>query len=506
MKTKILCFISVVTCLAFTVSPMCCGAIGEIEAAEIIAETIYQQVLSGDSIENNPYAELNKNVAELAWNYMLQKATLRNNEIELKFPTWDVITGKCTNEVTFMDGGKYSYTVDVSGVFCEAEMASLWNYASESTGGQQVYANCLNITITKPSGVTQYVIEMPSTWSYASKYSASTTGVTININTYCKLYGYSNGKRILMDTNFYVNSVLFSTVTVNSVVNNTNLYSPPPNNYQQNPVGIYSAQGSAVSSSGALRYPLDVDILHNTYQLKYNHTTNTSSTGVVFRPMQHLYISYITTNSSTRGNMMNTNWTDNSKQNYYIYPVTGGTTINNTNYNDYSGGLAPVFSLDTSLPDVLDILKDIIPAILDLITPDIDMDIGDLLGKLLDFFGHMPDIDMPWDVDPSLNLNNYNDLQLPDINLPDTGGGGSGGDIKVNVDITRPKIPEVNTEPHVSIYYPTVTTTAIPQSVLSAAKDFVDVGKDITDMCGTTNIIVVCGLIGIGVMLIFKDW
>ena len=55
MKKKLLGVISTITCLAFIASPMCCGAVGELEALEILAETIYQQTLSGDSIENNPY-------------------------------------------------------------------------------------------------------------------------------------------------------------------------------------------------------------------------------------------------------------------------------------------------------------------------------------------------------------------------------------------------------------------------------------------------------------------
>lgn len=506
MKKLALSFISCITCLCFIISPMCCGATGEL-AEEILEDTVFSYMLSGDTSEDNQFSQLNKKAITTAWNYALNNATLHNNQIELKMPSFDIITGKATYSVQFEDGGTYTWTVEVTSVMCTAEMAALYNYASTSTGGDIIYANAFNVTITKPSGVTKYVIEMPANYNYNSNVTVGNDRVTIAVpSSGVKLYGYNNGTKTLMASNFSMSNVIFNTMAYNSSDNDVVMATVPTGNYKQYPIGIYSGVGGSVPSSSPLRYPLDVDILHNNLAIKYmsSQEGNTSFTGKTYRPLQYLYVGFLSTNSHSSS--LNSYWTDNSKQNYYIYPVSGGTTIDKNNYTDYSNQLAPVFTLDPELPDVLDVLSDLIPAILDLLSPDIDLSLTDLLGRLLDFFGHMPDIGLQWDPDLNLNPNNYFDVELPSLPGSGGGGGGSGGDITVNVDITRPKIPEVNTEPHVSIYYPTVTTTAIPPTIISAGKEFVDLGKDITDMCGTTNIIVICGLIGVGVMLIFKDW
>ena len=77
----------------------------------------------------------------------------------------------------------------------------------------------------------------------------------------------------------------------------------------------------------------------------------------------------------------------------------------------------------------------------------------------------MPDIGLEWS--PDLDNNNYWDVDLP--SLPDSGGS---GDITVNVDITRPKIPYIDTNPQISLYVPTVTTTALPLCDLLGQEDY----------------------------------
>ena len=86
MKKSILSFISCLTCLAFLVSPLCCGADNIVN--EVLEETIYQAMLNGDDIDSNPFANLNEQVASKAWEYALSHATLSNNQIQLQYPTF----------------------------------------------------------------------------------------------------------------------------------------------------------------------------------------------------------------------------------------------------------------------------------------------------------------------------------------------------------------------------------------------------------------------------------
>lgn len=206
-------------------------------------------------------------------------------------------------------------------------------------------------------------------------------------------------------------------------------------------------------------------------------------------------LGFYTTNSNDNKQIYERNY-NSPKSNTFVYnyddSFTGGTVVNNTNKTTVlDGTLAAAFDANGAVIMPVDLDANIMPLI--------DASLNNIDAKVNGFFDDMPDFGITWNNRNSDN--NYFDLDYPIPPAPPTTG-----DINITVDITRPLIPEVNTNPHVSFSYPTVTTTSLPPSVLHAGAQIVEVGKDITDMCGTTNLIVVCGLIGVGVMLIFKDW
>lgn len=240
-----------------------------------------------------------------------------------------------------------------------------------------------------------------------------------------------------------------------------------------------------------LTYPMDEQICKG-YIAKKSQSDGSASTGW---SSAKYFLGFFDTNSPQQNKIYAQN-NGSPKSNTFIYnydtTYTGDTIIDNSNKNTILDG-----TLNTAFDSNGNV---ILPVDLDAkIAPLIAAGLANLDGKLTNFFDDMPDWGDLW---TNRNTdNNYYQLDFPEPELPP-----STGDINITVDITRPLIPEVNTNPHVSFNYPTVSTTALPPSIISAGGQIVSVGKDITDMCGTTNLIVVCGLIGVGVMLIFKDW
>ena len=240
------------------------------------------------------------------------------------------------------------------------------------------------------------------------------------------------------------------------------------------------------------RQPSDQEIING--YINYYPTGNSS-----YYPATDFdfWVSYYSTNDESTANWLkNSSLTADWQQNwYYNDQFKNGDSITNNNYsNKYNDAFAPVFDVDLGDIDI----DTIIPQISAGLEPVIKFGIDDLLDSLMDFFGDMPDIGLTWDSNTS---NNYYDIIPLEPEYPPTTG-----DINITVDITRPGIPYIDTSPNVSLYVPTVTTTALPSGIISNSKKIVSVGKDITDMVGVTDVIIWCGLVGVGVMLLFKDW
>lgn len=522
MKHFILTFLACFTCLAFVCSPMCCGAVGEVEIAEVILETIFSEFL-GENIElimsdmgngkvpDSGVMGAASKILDKAYEIALQNATLnQDNDIQLTMPTFDIITGK---EQLSWHIQKYdsngnpteSFTDDI---LIEITFLLTDNWSAEyldKNTGVTYYSNALNIAITRSNGsVKHYVVVYGSGFNYSRNVSWSYPQISITAQSGCTLYSVEGGLiGQAIETNFYTENVIFTISDTNSITTDCNSVISFPTGYYPEPQGIYSYRGSAVSANNPLNYPVDKDICHGVFYFKNNAVSSTSFRSNGFYCNRYLKTGFMITNNSLHSATNNSYYSvNNYSNNYYNYPITGGTIIDKDNYQSLDlPALSPVFDIDTTDSDWLDTLLALLPSLLDLLDGDLLPDLSDLLGRLLDFFGNMPDIGLQWNPDTSLNPNNYWELEFPS----DDSGGGN-GDITVNVEITRPKIPAINTSPHVTFYYPTVTTTALSSNVIQAGAEFVDWGKEVTDLTGTTNIIIICGLIGVGIMLIFKDW
>lgn len=327
-----------------------------------------------------------------------------------------------------------------------------------------------------------------STWSGATGFVKG-TGITIYRNNNSTYYDVSDGSAI--------GTAMSWTPTNRNVVLNyrsDNCIWIDQYGNTKSPSYNPTSQVWFSDENGAYRgtYPLDEEICKGAIHHK-TQTGGSSSTS--FSTAYKYTIGYIDTNSPQIDKIYSQNFGGrNSNTFIYNYDTTyqGDTIIDNTNKSTiFDGTLNNCFDLSGNVILPVDLNANI--------TPLINTAIANLDTKLTDFFVDMPDFGDLW---TNRNVdNNYYQLDYPQPEMPPTTG-----DINVTVDITRPLIPEVNTNPHVSFSYQTVTTTALPPSVLHAGAEIVEVGKDITDMCGTTNLIVVCGLIGVGVMLIFKDW
>ena len=369
------------------------------------------------------------------------------------------------------------------------------NYITDSSG-RSYLANNIYFDIWRDDGThnryrywTSSVLTMSqyfetSTWSSATGFLKN-NGITIYRNNSSTYYDCSNGSAI--------GTALSWTPTNRNIrltYRDDNCIWIDQYGNTKSPSYNPTSQVWFADENGAFRgtYPLDEQICKG----YVNHKTSSGNSSSSANSTYNYTIGYFDTNSPQQNKIYAQNY-GSPKSNTFIYnydtTYTGDTIIDNSNKSTvFDGTLNSCFDANGNV---------ILPVDLDAnIMPLVNTSIADLDAKVTNFFDDMPDFGNLW---TNRNTdNNYYQLDYPQPPSPPTTG--------IVVDITRPLIPEVNTNPHISFSYPTVTTTALPPSVISAGADFVEAGKDVTDMIGTTSIIVVCGLIGVGVMLIFKDW
>lgn len=518
MKKLISSCVAFVVCLSFIVSPLCLGA-EDISLPEILTETIFSEFIGNidkamnGEIPNSGVMGAADKILKKAYETALSHATTdTNGDIQLTVPTFDIITGKEQLQWTIEKRNNLGEVTETfsDDILIEVTFLLTDNWSAEysdTATGVTYYSNALNICITRSNGsVKRYVVVFGTGFNYSRHVTWSYPTISISAQGGCTLYSVEGGViGQALQTNFYTENCIFTVSDTNSITTNLNDLITNNNSYPA-PIGIYSRRGGAVSADG-INYPVDVDLCHGCFNFRLLGTNNSTRYEMGVYCNRYLKTGFTMTNNSVHAATNNTYYSvNNYSNNYYNYPITGGTIIDKNNYEEKNlPSLAPVFDLDTSLPDWdLDLL-DLIPSILDLLDGDLLPDLGELLGRLLDFFGNMPDIDMQWNPDTSLNTNNYWELDFPS---DDSGGGGSGGDnivVTVEVDITRPLVTVYDYEDPVSLNsLPVITTYTVPAEIQTAADTVLGSANSILNTSDLLPIYAFLTLIGIGVALVFK--
>ena len=528
MKTKILSFLAVLTCLCFCASPVCCCAVAEPIVEEVLTETGFSEFLSNGAKEfiTDPSSAFKKyggihgflegTLIDMYKNAIGNSVVGSANTPEFTVGNFDIITGKY--QLTW-DIGKYPSLMETvpSSIFsddilieCTMLLCDSWSteYKDPATG-VTYYSNALNISITRTNGsVSRYIVVFPSSFNYSRHVSVTADYVSISAQGGCTLYSVSGGViGQVVENNFYMENVRFNCNNVNLTTVNANSTLTTIQQVKAYPTGIWSYRGGTISSPG-IDYPIDKDICHGVFNFYFPFSDGSSSSrSYPFYCLRYLTCGFYTTNNSNHQAVVNNYWVNNYNQNYYNYPITGGTTITKDNYNDLNlPSLKPVFDIDTNDSDWLAQLLALLPTLIDLLDGDLLPDLLDFLGRLVDFWGNMPDIGMEWNNDMSLNNNNYMELELPSNNPPDSGGGGSGGDVLVTVDvnITRPLVSSVVTSYWLQVDVSTETTATYPVAVVSAAPELWKKSDAVLNVLDLMPVYGLLALVGVAVAVLYK--
>lgn len=432
-----------------------------------------------------------------------------NGKLQFTIPNYDVVTGKYMLHYQLEDGSKDDVLVECT-VLCTDTPAMLPAVPSVRVnvyGDIYYYSNALNYTITRTDGtVSRYVVTLPTGFNYSTFTVGGSMMSTGTLNG-CTIYEYRGGENIknspVVRSNAYVQGIQFHTSTVNSVRVDLDDVVTLTSTLEPHPVGFYSNNTNIISPSSPLSYPHDIDIVTGSFVAKYRQTAYPDRFGGINVYCNRLfYCSFAYTNNSQKGNNLNRYWITPQTQNYYYNDyIQGGTTINETNVNNYfDGAFLPAFDIDPDLPldDIIALLTDLSPDFQLAMRPTLDLATGALFDRLVDFFGNMPDINLDWDTPLD---NDYWDIEFPPI--PDSGGG-SGGDITVNVDITRPLVPKVTTTYWLELDVGTQTTQTYPVALVSAAPQVFEKADEVVNTLEIMPLIGLLAVFGVAVAILFK--
>lgn len=446
------------------------------------------------NLEEQVVIEVIKVAIEKVKNIVENTTTVPSTVDSFKIPNYTFVEGKQLYEWTEYPSMVNHQCLVCCSVIDTAEfydVGDLNNYGIHNDADDSYYfMNALNYRFYYDNGyVGRYVVFRNPSVSQPFLYYYNTT---LEVNS----SGWSNRNVYAVDN--------LGNLTATGTDTGYNMHAPRFTTNDTNDIGVdivhYTADryGDYVryfnTFVGSSKYPSYMDIICGSISMAttYSNGENAYNNSTEYPTLY--YTSWVTTNDNNLNNIFNSYYVDDSEKVYYYNEdFSSNTVIDNSNVNNvYDGSFNTVIGIE--LPDLIAALPDLIANL----QPSLELPSAELDTAIHNHFDSMPDIGFTWN--DGDNDNNYYDLTLPD-----SGGGGS-GDITVNIDITRPDIPYIDTSPTVSLYVPTVTTTALPINIARNSKKFIDVGKDITDMVGVTDIIIWCGLVGVGVMLIFKDW
>lgn len=518
MKKIVLSLVALLTSLSLLTCFVAHCADEDLTFEEIIEETINSMLISSsglDSVQDGVklkagfeglFVETYLKAYEALW----LDPNNSDGYLEFTVPNIDIVTGKYMLHWVLEDGTEDDVLVECTVILSDKPdyLTNLPPIKVREYGDVYYYANCLNYMITHSDGeVKRYLVSYPTGFNYTSPTFATNT-YSLSSQTGCTVFEYRGGTSITSNrpikTAVRMPVVRFNTSTVNSIRKDLSDIYTPSSSYNSKPAGFYG-YNSGISASSPISYPADIDIILGVGAVYMASSGSGSSNIPTFNWNTEFMCSFATTNNPAKGNQLITRWTTPQTQNYYYNDyIQGGTTINETNVNNYfDGAFLPAFDIDPDLPldDIIALLTDLAPDFQLAMRPTLDLSTGDLFDRLVDFYGNMPDINLDWDTPLD---NDYWDIEFPPI--PDSGGG-SGGDITVyvTVDITRPLITTYQyTDPLEIASLPQITTYTMPVSVQDSAKSILDTGEDVLQDSGLIPIYAFLTLIGIGVAIIFK--
>ena len=502
-KLRLYCKSLLLSCLL--VPCLCCGLVVSAIDPTILIETAVAAIeltcATADALSDSNAQIHQENVST-----MFKALDEQNGNSSVTVLNYMFIQGKAQIRYLCSDNTERFFNVDMSMYYLDNYSGSVYNDGNDcpivhGKDGLSYLANNIYFDIWYSDGTHYRIRHKPDSYLSLAQRFASNSFIDSNILMY--IYRPSSGRFFnVTESEPFGTELPWSnsatgigtySVDRNSIVMNPycQWYDNDSHKYifNNNATDINDDTVGMVTRNMSLGYfPNPKSICYN--RIAFREQGTSSSVDIINRPIYYLGAFFDTNCSSLNSNYNSA--ASSKKQSsvqYYDNTCIGGTTIDNSNKTTVLGGiLSNDFDVNGLFAGIADLQATIKPLL--------DLSLPDITSLTTNFFENMPDWNTNWN---TTRDNDYYVLPWEDTppDIPTTG---------IVVDITRPLIPEVNTNPHISFSYPTVTTTALPPSVISAGADFVEVGKDITDMVGTTNIIVVCGLIGVGVMLIFKDW
>lgn len=503
--SSVIAFITVISLCVTFVARCADGATWD----DVIKDTIFTGLMQYDEEKGIVgYTGLTHDIMDRILYYSWVNASKDSNDkLQFSIPNYDVITGKYMIHYVLNDDTENDVLVECTALLSDtpAALPALPSVKVATFGDLYYYSNALNFTITRTDGeIKRYVVLYPSGFNYSSP-TFATTSYSIAAQSGCTVYEYRGGERVTdnrpIKTNIRMNVVRFNTSTVNSVRKDLSDLYTPPSSYNSKPTGFYGS-ASGISSSSPISFPSDIDIVLGAVSARYDAINGSGSANIpTFNWNTEFMCSFATTNNPQKGNQLTTRWTTPQTQNYYYNDyIQGGTTINETNVNNYfDGAFLPAFDIDPDLPldDIIALLTELAPDFQLAMRPTLDLSTGDLLDRLFDFYGNMPDIGLDWETPLD---NDYWDIEFPPI--PDSGGGS--GDITVNVEITRPLVPKVTTNYWLELDVGTQTTITYPVALVSAAPQVFDKADEVVNTLEIMPLIGLLAFFGIAVAILFK--
>lgn len=490
MKKILISFLSLITCLSVAVS-FVGSAAEDLSISQVVKDTTFQE-----SMGNGQYTASASGLVAFALDQLLEDVrgylndptnyVSRYNDLpyvtytdaegtkisSLRVPRIEHFSGK--NQLEWYSGLGIRHTCN-----CQIDYYACTDYKYDvlewvlGTDGNYYPINCLIHTITHQDGSKAYYAVKRASQRDPIVYHVDNYGRSDYIELHSARFDYDvyeiGSNQTLTRTNMFraQREIRLYTQTTNSILQNlpalANLSPTIPVEY---------LSGFNPPEVG----PSDEQIINNEISLRIN-----DGNAYVY---PSYFVSFIETNNPYLYNDLSTAWTEPSQKVYnYNEYFSYDNTINENNANNYyDGAFVPILNNIDNDIDWNQVSADLAAKI----QPDIDLGLGGLLGDLLDLFGNMPDIGLPWGEGD--DDNDYFQLFEPEPPDPPT------TTVPNYTPWEPPEYDPLNTTPFIPATYPEFTVSTIPANIGQAMSETLNTGWQLADTIGIIAIAVPCAL------------